>query len=200
MPSFTHEQLIDLAEGRIAPVEAAALREQIAAEPAVLTELRAVEALIALMRSDDSVDAPEHVINRALRLMRPPVSSVEPGLLRRIAAVLRSDSRQMPLAMGMRSEQSAARNLVYNAEDRDLDLQILPSGALWQVRGQVLGPEESGTAELRNDQTFVSAELSELGEFVLPPVAADRYQFLLRQGDREVVIEDLEVGLLPQQS
>lgn len=73
MSKVTQEQLIDLAHGRLSAQVAAALRTQIAADPALSAEFAAVEELISLMRSDTSVDAPEHVIARAVRLMRRPV-------------------------------------------------------------------------------------------------------------------------------
>lgn len=201
MQPIPFELLVDLAEGRLAPLEVAELRARIAADPLAQAELAAIEELIGLMRSDDSIDAPEHVIGRALRLMRQPLASPAPGALRRLVATLRNDSWQPPrLAAGFRSVQAWPRALLLSAGDRELDLQIGPRGAQWELRGQVLGPEEPGVVVLSNTDERVTAALNELGEFVLPPVAAGRYTLTLTQDDLEIVVPDLELGPSSNQS
>ncbi len=77
--------------------------------PVAQAELQECEALISLMRNDDSVDAPEHVIARALRLMQPPTPAPQGEIVRRFIATLLGDSWQTPLAFGLRSD---ARMLV----------------------------------------------------------------------------------------
>lgn len=194
MPNISHDQLIDLAEGRLPPTEAAALRQAIAADAAAAAELAALEELIGLMRSDDSVDAPEHVIARAVRLLRKPVPAPAPALLERIVALLRSDSRGLPLAAGLRSEQSAPRSLSYSAGEWDLDLQIAGSAGLWQLRGQLLGPESAGSVVLKGLAGAIDAPINDLGEFNLPPVEAAAYTLLVQLGTRIIVVEGLELG------
>lgn len=198
MVSFPYDLLVDLAEGRVPLAEAASIRARIATDARAQAELEAIEQLIALMRSDDSIDAPAHVLARAFRLVRREEAPSAAGLLRRIAAALRSDSWQAPLAAGLRTDQPTTRDLVYTAEDRDLDLQIAPSGNLWQLRGQVLGPDDPGSITLSSGQILVSVELSDLGEFTLPPLPPGSYELVLRQGDREIVIAELELGPSPR--
>jgi hypothetical protein len=94
MTPITAEQIIDLAEGRLPPSEAAALRARIATDPVAQAELQEFEALISLMRDDDSVDAPDHVIARALRLMRPSAPAPKGEIMRRFIATLLGDSWQ----------------------------------------------------------------------------------------------------------
>lgn len=194
MPSIPYERLVDLAEGRLAASEAAELRAQIAQDPAMRAELSALEALIALMRSDESSDAPEHVLNRAIRLM-PARTPRGAGILRQLIASLVQDSWQAPqLAAGLRSTARWPRSLLLQAGDRELDLQIGPSGEHWQLAGQVLGPEAPGTVILSGAAGQLSATLNDLGEFVFPPVSAGRYRLTLSQDDVEVIVPDLEIG------
>jgi anti-sigma factor RsiW len=195
MATYTYEQLVDLAEGRLDAGEAARLRALIAADPAAAAELAALTDLIDLMRSDDSVDAPAHVIARAVRLMRPPPVAPAPGagLLQRIVAVLRGDSRQQPLAAGLRSGQ-AVRSLTYSAEAWDLDLQLTPQAGRWQLHGQLLGPELAGVVELSAGAEPLAATINELGEFSLPPVAPGAYTLRLRLGTHEILVAPLELG------
>jgi hypothetical protein len=193
MERVPFELLVDLAEGRLAPLEAAAVRAQLAGDPVAQQQLAELEQLIGLMHADDGVDAPEHVINRALRLARKPAPP--PGKLQRLIALIRSDSWQTPgLAPGLRSLHAWPRALLMRAGDREIDLQVAPRGEQWQISGQVLGPESPGTAILSGPAAHVTATLNELGEFTLPTVVGGRYTLTITQGDLEIVVPNLEIG------
>lgn len=192
MPNITYEQLVDLAEGRLLAAEAAALHQIVAADPSARAELSALEDLITLMRSDDSVAAPEHVIARAVRLMRSPSPAPTTNVLQRIVAILRGDSRQLPMAAGLRSGQ-VVRSLTYSAADWDLDLQLTPQAGRWQLQGQLLGPELAGLVELDGNLGSFTATINELGEFSLPSVEAGVYTLRIRLGVHEIVVAPLEL-------
>jgi len=196
MTPITAEQIIDLAEGRLPPSEAAALRARIATDPVAQAKLQEFEALISLMRDDDSVDAPDHVIARALRLMRPSAPAPKGEIMRRFIATLLGDSWQAPLAIGLRSDPTSLRSLSYRAEDYDLDLQVLPRAGQWQLRGQVLGPEVDGSVTLQGVDRTINAPLNELGEFHLPLVDAGVYSLLITLRTCEITIERLELSPL----
>lgn len=195
MERVPYELLVDLAEGRLMPLEAAALRGRIAADPEALGQLAEIEALIGLMRADDSVDAPEHVIARAVRIGRAIAPA--PGGLRRLIASIRSDSWAAPgLAHGLRSVQAWPRAILLRAGEREIDLQVGPKGEHWQISGQVLGPESPGEATLSGPTELVKARLNELGEFTLPPVVSGRYTLTITQAGLEIVVPNLEIGPL----
>jgi anti-sigma factor RsiW len=193
MAKVTSEQLIDLAEGRLSAQAAEALRQRIVGDPILTSDLAAFEKLIKLMRSDTSVDAPEHVIARAVRLMRKPRPAPGPGLLRRLVALLHSDSLGQPLAYGLRSGAESARTLSYEAEDWDIALQLTPWAGRWQLRGQVLGPEIASDVTLEAGAAPLVAPVNELGEFALPPVEPGCYRLLVRAETREILVESLEL-------
>lgn len=194
MSKVTYEQLVDLAEGRLAAQTADTLRQRIAADPALSAELAIVEKVISLMRSDRSVDAPEHVITRAVRLMRKPRPAGGPELLRRLVANLRSDSMRQPLAFGLRSGAEFARTLSYEVEEWDIALQLTPRAGRWHLRGQVLGPEIADSVILEAAAVPFVAEVNELGEFSLPLVEPGSYRLLVRTETHEILIELLELG------
>jgi anti-sigma factor RsiW len=193
MPNVTHEQLVDLAEGRLTAQAADRLRQQIAADPALRAELAAIEDLIKLMRSDTSVEAPEHVIARAVRIMSKPQPAGGPGRFQRLIARLQGDSAQASFAFGMRSGTGSERTLSYVAEDWDIALQLTPWAGQWQVRGQMLGPEVAGTITLESEADPLVAPVNELGEFALPPVEPGRYRLHIRTETREILVESLEL-------
>lgn len=195
MQRIRFEQLVDLAENRLGPAEAADLRARIAADPAAQAEYRLLEELIDLMRSDNSVAAPDHVLQRALRIARRPADPRTPALLQRLVAVLRSDSWRTAAA-GVRSRQIWPRALLFSVGDYELDLQIAPQGSEWQLRGQLLGPVSTGTVLLQGSERSVDVALNELGEFVLPPLPAGPYRLFVLQDDYEIIVPKLELGPL----
>lgn len=189
-----YEQLLDYAEGRLPPAAAQALRARIAADPALAAELVALVRLSALMRGDRGEDAPEHVVRRALRLMPQRHAAPPERPLRRVIATLLRDSRRASMAAGLRSERPAPGDLVYAAGECTLDLQVAPSGGRWQLRGQILGPEEDGIVELTRTAPPVAAVINTMGEFTLPPQPAGRYGLAIRQRSRVIVVEAIELG------
>jgi hypothetical protein len=188
-----YEQLVDLAEGQLPAETATQIRNRIANSPAA-DELIALEQMLRLMRSDHSENAPSHVINRALRLMRRPQVSLPAELTRRILAFLRFDSQTQPLAAGIRSGTAEIRQLIFVAEDTELDIRITPDGDQWRVSGQVLGPDAEGLVQLVGETSTTETILNELSEFQLPHVLRGRYSLVLHLGNSEIVAE-VEIGI-----
>jgi hypothetical protein len=163
----------------------------------------ALERLLADSRRFE--DAPESVIQRAIGVWtsRPagamtaaPVPAPG-GVLRRLAAALSFDSLGLaPQAAGVRSIGSdGVRQLLFTADGRDIDLRVAPSadGRHWQLSGQVLGPDESGRAELRCGGLQARADWSELAEFRFDDVPAGACELCLRGTDWELVLPVFDI-------
>src|SRR5688572_1878029 len=204
---LSFERLVDLVEGRLPPAEQTALLTHLSSCTRCATEKAWLERVIGLMRTDTTEDAPPAVVARAQRLFQARTVGTQAtqagSTLRRIQALLHFDSLQRPLALGMRSGQPAARQLLLKAEDYELDMRITPAGTAWQVSGQLLGPETKGQVELRRaadrDSSqgatgMLQAELNDLGEFNLPPTSPGVYQLLLRLDNLEVELPPVEIG------
>jgi anti-sigma factor RsiW len=189
----SYEELLDLVEGRLAADQAAQLQAKIAQHAPTQRELRTIQHLLELMRTDSSVEPPTHVVQRALRLFRPQAAPSLMAQLRRFVATLQFDSGQVPLAMGMRTGHTATRQMLFATDERTIDLRLHPERALWRLSGQVLGPDEPGMVELRGSEFNATATLNDLCEFVLPAIPAGRYSLLVRQGDLEIEIAGLEI-------
>jgi hypothetical protein len=142
--------------------------------------------VLQLARSDDSEDAPHHVINRAVRIAREqrPGSHASPRLL----GTLRFDSLQTPLAFGVRSGASA-RHLLYEAGPYTIDVRLTGR----TVAGQVLGPCHGGEVALDGPPGQAEAVLSETCEFQLGPVPGGKYHLSFLLADEIVDIPDLEL-------
>jgi hypothetical protein len=158
-----------------------------------------VRWVVGLMRHYDAVDAPPHVIAGLVPLLRRRRLAVSggnepaPGWRQRVVAVLRFDSLRQP-GPALRAGQPAARQMLFDAGQYDVDVRIAPSANVWTVSGQVLGPRTGGQVELRGPAAIVQAKLNALNRFRLPPIPAGRYMLSLRLDAAEVEIADLEVG------
>ena len=88
------------------------------------------------------------------------------------------------------------RQLVFRAEELDLDLHVVSTGARWIISGQVLGSDEEGRAELQGEtgRLIVTTPLNDLRQFTLPPVAAGIYILIVQLNDTVIEIPRLEIG------
>ena len=102
-----------------------------------------------------------------------------PSLVQRIVARLRFDSLQLSQA-GVRSAAAPERQLLFEAGENEVHLQVTSSGERWVVHGQVLGPCGGGRAEMRGPEGKLEVKLNEICEFDLPPVGKGRYAIGLR--------------------
>jgi hypothetical protein len=139
----------------------------------------------ALRESRALVDAPEHVIQRALAAFTTHRHASSGTRLReRLAAVLTFDSGgASPLAFGLRSSGGAVRQLLFTLDGCDIDLRVAPAeqAHCYALSGQVFGPDSSGVVVMQSEDGASRSEvaLSELGEFRLPSVPAGAYRLTL---------------------
>jgi hypothetical protein len=189
-------RLVDLVEGRLSPEAEAQLRAQIVGNERANADVRWLERVVAAMRRNAVWDEepPAEVVARAARLFRSRSSSGPLRTPRHVPAVLHFDSRQLSQPVGIRSGQPIERQLLFTADTLSVDLRIVPSGALWSLAGQVLGPSTSGGQAALAGPTIAETALNELNEFTLPPVPAGDYTLTLRLADVEVEVDKLHVG------
>ena len=188
------DQQADLVEGRLPAELRAELLQHVAGCGRCASGIAALERVVTLMRSDDSVEPPPHVVSRAVRLLRGRAAPARPSLRQRLAAVLQFDSRGgTGLAYGLRSGLVAERQMLFSAGELDVELRVAPSGATWAVAGQVLGPCHGGQVELRGTGNAVVAGLNDLCEFTLPPVPSGTYTLALYLDEADVEVTGLEL-------
>ncbi len=188
-------RLADLAENRALAEERTASMAHLSACSHCAADLQRVGQVLELMRTDTATDAPRDVLAYARNIFRGSQLS-EPSLLRRIVAALSFDSslNRAP-AFGVRSGQATSRQLLYSAEQSDIDLRISSQDDQWIVAGQLLGQDcVGGRVEIEGESGLAVAALNELCEFTLPPLPPGSYTLRLLLRDAEVEIPQLELG------
>jgi hypothetical protein len=191
MNTSTHislESLIDVAEDRATSEAREAAMLHVAACSACHETLSRLQRLVVMMRNDTSQDAPRDLLVSAVNIFSPRTSPV-----RRILATLIFDSRTAAPAFGMRSVRSVSRQLLYSAEETDLDLRITIQNEECRIAGQVIRDTcAGGLVEISGTTGGAEASLSELCEFTLPPIPTGKYALRLRMPDVEIEIPELE--------
>jgi anti-sigma factor RsiW len=189
------EQLVDLAEGRLAGPERAQVAAHLATCARCSQQANALSHLIEVMRADESEDAPVHVVNRAVRLFRTErLASAPASPRRRILAVLRLDSARQTFAPGLRAGRSGAREMLFDIhDDNELEVRIEPAEGGWRIAGQVLGTCSGGQVTVEGSAGHAATRLNELCEFSLPPQPGAIYKLVLQFEDVEVDVPILEL-------
>lgn len=188
------ETLADLAEGRTPAALPADARSHLTSCESCSNELARLEQTVQLMRADESEPAPPDALAYVLNLFRQRAAAPEPSRLRRVLAALSFDSAQLAPAFGVRSGGTAARQLLYNAGENDLDVRVAPAGeGSWVVTGQLLGPCAEGRVELSGAGLTAAAALDEHCEFALPAVAEGTYTLRVSLPEAELEVTELEL-------
>src|SRR5262249_3198952 len=137
-PSF--ERLIDYLDSRLSDAESAVVAGHLADNCADCTEnsnwYRHVRSVAA---ADDMVEPPMWVTRRAFKI---PTTQQRRSLASSVGQIIASlvfDSFQRPALAGVRSTETANRQLLYRAGDYSLDLQIaFAESGSGNLIGQVL--------------------------------------------------------------
>jgi len=112
-------------------------------------------SLLSLMRGDMSEDAARAVIARTVRLFRIQQARLQElgSILRRIMAALSFDSARLQPLAGLRAGEPDVHQLLYSADEFDLDLGPQPSGPKWMITRQILGPCTGGQSSCTEQRT-----------------------------------------------
>ncbi len=152
--------------------------------------LRQLQQLILMMKSDSTPDVPRDVLTSAVNIF----SQQKRVPLRRIIALLTFDSRNAGPAFGVRSLHAASRQMLYSAEEIDLELRITVQNDECILAGQVIGEGcAEGDVEISGVAAKLTATLNEICEFTLPPIPMGNYSLTIRMLDREIEIPELEL-------
>jgi hypothetical protein len=189
-PHIPLETLADIVEDRAPAGTLRAATAHVATCSACDDTLRRLRQLVLMMRSDTATDAPRDVLMAAINVFSPQ----RPPPLPRIIATLIFDSRNASPTFGMRSLNRTSRQLLYSAQQTDLDLRITIHNEECVVAGQVIRDGcVGGLVEISGATGSVEASLNELCEFTFPAIPVGNYSLRVRMSDVEIEIPELEL-------
>lgn len=160
------------------------------------------EHVQAIAASDDSVDPPSWVTRRAHQLFD---RELQPSLIQQVGNIIASllfDSFAQPAVAGVRSAETASRQLLYSADVYSIDLQISPfdkSNAT--VMGQILRKDDLRFESVskiplslvQSGEAVLSTVTNEAGEFVLTEIGCGEYDLLIDTRDMCITVTGLPV-------
>jgi anti-sigma factor RsiW len=185
-------RLVDLVESRLSADETIELTSHLSGCQKCCDAERRLRGVLELMRTDISESAPADAMSRVIKML--PRAQQQLSTVKRILASLKLDTMGLSPAYGVRSEASCERQLLFEAGQTQLHLQITPVGEDWAITGQVLGPSIAGQVELKGESGSLQTALDERCEFVLSPVSRGSYWMVLRLNDLELEVPELKLG------
>jgi hypothetical protein len=200
-PSF--ETLINYLDDQLTVAEGAAVAEHLQSGCTSCAETRDwYENVRLIASSDDSVEPPPWILKRAIRVFENQHS--RPGVVERIGAAVASlvfDSFSRPAVAGVRSTETAARQMLYRAGNYSIDLQIESSGqSLCELKGQVLREGETAfesvrrlALELAGESETRSAVTDQMGEFAFGGVRPGDYELRIKMVEGTITIPGLPI-------
>ncbi|PYP83852.1 MAG: hypothetical protein DMF61_21775 [Blastocatellia bacterium AA13] len=196
-------QLIDYLENRLEKKSADVVAAHLTAGcERCLSSREWYERVRTVADSDLRNDPPTWVVKRAIRTFegRPVQPRTSP--FGRIVASLLFDSFARPLIAGVRSTETANRQLLYEAGDYNIDLQInCPDQNRGTVWGQVLRKDEIGfqsvsgvTLKLtRKGRSSHTSSANDFGEFALNAVPVGEYDLEISTGEGKIIVSPLSI-------
>lgn len=192
-PHIRFTELADLADERTAP--SSETLEHLADCLSCSGQLQTIRQTTNLMRTDAIENAPAELVNYAKGIFRQRVASPNPSTLSRILAALTFDSLTATPAYGLRSEAGSGRQLVFSANDVDIDVRVSAADDAWQIEGQVPGSLcDGGEVNLESDTFSATAKLTELCEFSFSSVPPGTYRLAVHLHDVVIETPPLKIG------
>lgn len=208
----TFENILDFADGRLAPAEVEAIEGHVAAGcDECATALAWYRQFSTVAEEDASIEPPTWVTNRAVGLFADARDAAARrgirGLVARIRAALVLDTLAGDFADAIpaRSAGAEARQLLYSASTYDVDLLVAPFEASRRllVSGQVLVGESvdfggvgSLTVELDAGEGVVATTTtSEFGEFSFRGVEPGFYDIRIAGDGREILLSHAPLAI-----
>ena len=202
-PSF--ERIIDYLDNRLTEAEASRVAAHLGGDCAVCGESRDwYQRVRSVASSDDTAAPPPWVLKRAVRIFES--QGDRPGLAARIGQAVASlvfDSFRSPALAGVRSTETANRQLLYRAGDYSIDLQIAPSEhTRADLIGQVLKESEPSFASVaglkldvaRGDKIVCSTVTGAMGEFKVSGMEHGVYDLRVELPEGTITLPDLPVS------
>jgi hypothetical protein len=191
---LTFEIMVDLAEGRLKPPAVQAAQAHLHTCTKCQNAMAGVQKMLVTMQVDELLAPPPAVVARAQQAFRPVMAAgaVQP-FVRKLLALLSFDSGMAP-AYGLRSGSTPVRQMLFTVDEFDIDLRIESSGSGWRLAGQLLGGSTGGEVTLIGSGEHYNALLTELGEFVLEPLAAGAYRLSIFMPGVELALPELSIG------
>ena len=202
-PGF--ERLIDHLDGRLTGSDNDRISAHLAKGCRVCGETRDwYVGLKNILTADDSCEPPPWVLKRAVRMFE--TERARTRLVDRVRDKIASlvfDSLTRPVLVGVRSTETANRQLLYRAGAYSIDLQVAPSSeSRADLTGQVLKEGETAFESVaglalalsREDEPVCAVTTNEMGEFKIKSIRQGEYDLSVETPEGSISVQGLPVA------
>jgi hypothetical protein len=202
-PNF--ESLVDFVDKRLEEREAARVAAHLATGCGVCGETTSwYERVRLTAEADESTAPPSWVFKRAVRIF--DTERRRPRLIQRIGDAIASlvfDSSARPVLVGVRSTETANRQLLYRANEYSIDLQVTAlEHSSADLMGQILkegGEDFDSVCGLKLElahagNVIASAVTNDIGEFKVRGIEHGVYDLQVELSEGKITVPRIPVG------
>jgi hypothetical protein len=199
MAHLTYETLLNYLDGHL-PAEARSAAEAHLSEPCEACQRRRVLLQTALhtAATDHTASPVASVLKQAIDIPLTHSKNNQTGLLTRLMAALTFDSH-LQLSSALTRGAARERQMLFSADQVDIDLQIKPVREGHDLIGQVLTETASGNAhafvslQKNSGQLLKATEADLKGQFFFRGIPAGVYDLIFDLEHQEVAVMGIEV-------
>jgi hypothetical protein len=200
-PGF--ERLIDHLDGRLEAAAAEAVAAHLASGCEQCASDRTwYESVRRVTAADDSIEPPPWVLKRAVKVFDGARN--RSGLSARLGSIIATlvyDSLGGPVPAGARTTEWTDHQLLYRADDFNIDLLLESSDQQMSLRGQILREGESlfestsgiSLELIREGQLVHSTSTNEVGEFTIPAIELGQYDLRIEAAEVSITVAGLAI-------
>jgi hypothetical protein len=199
MAHLTYETLINYLEGHLSAEEQREAETHLNGPCDSCQRRRAsLQTVLRSAAEDQTTPPPASVLKLAIDIPLTHPKSTQPGLLTRLIAALTFDSH-LQLSSALTRGAARERQMLFSADQVDIDLQIKPVREGHDLIGQVLGGPVKGITSafvsLQKDtgQLLKATESDSKGQFVFRGLPSGMYNLIFDLENQEVAVMGIEV-------
>ena len=200
MTHLTYETLVNYLEERLSVEERRSVDAHLASTcEACGRHLALLRKVFDTVNSDHTTPPPASVLKRAIDIPLTNPKSPQPGTLQRLIAALSFDSH-LQLSSALTRGASRERQMLFSAENMDIDLKITPARGNHDLLGQVMGEQAGNVAsafvslQSNSGQILRATETDSLGQFAFREISSGVYDLIFDLQTQEIAVNGLEVG------
>lgn len=199
MAHLTYETLLNYLEGRLSAEEQSEADAHLSG-PCESCQRRRIllQTVLHSVAEDQTVPPPASVLKQAIDIPLTHPQNGQAGILTRLIAALTFDSHHQ-LSSALTRGAARERQMLFNAEQVDIDLQIKSADQGHDLIGQILGEEAPGNVpafvslQKNTGQLLKATEADSKGQFAFRGVPTGMYDLVFDLENREVAVVGIEV-------
>lgn len=191
LPHISFEALVDYNEKKLVPSQEKDILEHLALCNSCSAQSKRLKEFLELTRNRLTEQTPQTTTAACLNLFESQETRRKESLIKKVLGSLVFDDWQMAFVINERLSESEFRQLLYNAENYDVDLRLIPIEKRWVIAGQILGECNGGKVQIHSDNFVEEVFLNESCEFVIQNVPDGSYALKVFLEDVEIEISEL---------